>query len=79
MDRARETRKTWSAIGELLFWVILYFWAVWFFNLMLPAVPEQTPVEVFMQKRLGDSGDSGERREGSIQDQSEMEVPTQAD
>jgi len=64
VDRVLETRKHWEAVGTLAFWVILYFWAVWFFNQMLPEVPEQTPVEVILQQRLGGYRDGGDAPDG---------------
>ena len=57
MESAPEDRSGWETAATILGWVVVYFWAVWLFNAMLPPVPEQTPVEVLMQQRMNTRGD----------------------
>jgi hypothetical protein len=59
MDRIHEGREHWRTAGTLAFWIIVYFWVVWFFNQMLPPVPEQTPLERLLQQQVGDYQEGG--------------------
>lgn len=63
MDRSPETRKRWGAVGTFVFWVVVYFWAVWLFDQLLPPVPEQTPLEVLIQGQVGNRREGGDAPE----------------
>jgi hypothetical protein len=48
VDKVHETKNRWWGAGEVLLWVVFYFWAVWIFNAFLPPKPEQTPFEHYL-------------------------------
>jgi len=54
MDNVHKAEKFWSwtGIGEVVLWIVFYFWAVWIFNAFLPARPDRTPVESYLGKQL---------------------------
>ncbi len=52
MGKAHETEARWTKVGEVVLWVVFYFWAVWIFNAFLPPTPEQTPFEAYLKNRM---------------------------
>jgi hypothetical protein len=52
VHNAQENRKRWKVAGEVVFWVICYFWAVWIINALLPPKPAQSPFETFVSGQL---------------------------
>ena len=52
MDNAHENRRRWQAAGEVVVWVICYFWAVWIISALLPPKPVQTPFDAYMNGQL---------------------------
>jgi len=73
MGDARETESRWRGIGEVLVWVVFYFWAVWIFNALLPPRPEQTPFESYLKNKVweqnyGDAVSDSDQRpdDGSV-------------
>jgi len=52
MDNAHENRRRWQVAGEVVFWVICYFWAVWIISALLPPKPAQTPFDAYMNGQL---------------------------
>ena len=78
VDNARENEKRWRGAGEVVLWVIYFFWAAWVFNALLPPKPEQTPFESYLGRQLGgqlgghkDGGDSAQPWSSEAKDQSE--------
>ena len=57
MDNAHRTEKSWRGAGEVLLWLIYFFWAVWVFNAFLPPKPEKTPFETFLGRQMGGPGE----------------------
>jgi hypothetical protein len=43
----------WSAAGELMVWIIFFFWAVWLFNAFLPPRSESTAFEAYLGQQFG--------------------------
>jgi hypothetical protein len=52
MDNVHKTGKRWQGTGEVVLWVIYFFWAVWLFNAFLPPQPDQTPFETYLGRQL---------------------------
>jgi hypothetical protein len=59
MDNTHEIEKRWHGAGDVVLWVVYFFWALWVFDALLPPKPEQTPFETYLGKQLG--GQSGGR------------------
>ena len=59
MDNVHETESRWWGVGEFVLWVIFYFWAVWTFNAFLPPKPEQTRLEEYLRKQVGQQTEGG--------------------
>jgi hypothetical protein len=59
MGTPHETKSRWMGVGEVLLWVVFYFWAVWIFNALLPPKPEQTPFETYLKNRISEQNDGG--------------------
>lgn len=59
MDNAPEIAKRRCGAGEVVLWVVYFFWAIWLFAALLPPKPEQTPFEAYLGRQLG--GHSGGR------------------
>jgi len=57
MDNIHKAETRWSGAGEVVLWVIFYFWAVWIFNAFLPPKPEQTPFETYLGNQAWDQND----------------------
>jgi hypothetical protein len=56
MDNVHKTEKRWAGAGEVILWMIYFFWAVWVFNAFLPPKPEQTPFETYLGKQMRGPG-----------------------
>jgi hypothetical protein len=67
MGNDHEAESRWWGVGEFVVWVVLYFWAVWTFNALLPPTPEQTPFETYLGKQVGQQTEGGARAEGDEQ------------
>jgi len=52
MGNVCKTESRWPGAGEVVLWVVFYFWSVWIFNAFLPPKPDQTPFEAYMGKEL---------------------------
>jgi hypothetical protein len=52
MDSDHKIEKRWRGAGEVILWVVYFFWAVWVFNAFLPPKPEQTPFETYLGKQM---------------------------
>ena len=52
MGKAHETESRWTRVGEVVLWVIFYFWGLWIFNAFLPPKPEQTPFETYLKNQM---------------------------
>ncbi len=61
MGNVHETEKRWSRAGEVVLWVVFYFWAVWIFNAFLPPKPDQTPFEVYLKNQIQEQNDDRAR------------------
>jgi len=59
MGNARQTESRWTGVGEVVLWVVFYFWAVWIFNALLPPKPEQTPFEAYLKNRISEQNYGG--------------------
>ncbi|HTY86063.1 MAG TPA: hypothetical protein VMB80_01250 [Candidatus Acidoferrum sp.] len=73
MEIVRKTESRWSVAGEVILWVIFYFWAVWIFNAFLPPKPDQTPFEAYVGKQLwqpADGSAAAQARTPEAQEQS---------
>jgi hypothetical protein len=69
MANAHETKSRWTGVGEVVLWLIFYFWAVWIFNAFLPPKPEQTPFEAYLKNQAWEqNGASSERDQRSDED-----------
>ncbi len=68
MGNAHETKSRWTGVGEVVLWLVFYFWAVWIFNAFLPPTPEQTPFETYLKNRMWEQNYGGDQRleEGSL-------------
>jgi hypothetical protein len=68
MADAHETESRWTGVGEVILWVVFYFWAVWIFNAFLPPKPEQTPFETYLKNTISEQnyGDDQRPDEGSV-------------
>jgi hypothetical protein len=52
MGYIHETESRWWGVGQVVLWVVFYFWAVWILNAFLPPKPEQTPFETYLGKQV---------------------------
>lgn len=59
MGNFHETQRRWSGAGEVVLWVVFYFWAVWIFNAFLPPKPQQTPFEAYLKNQIQEQNDGG--------------------
>ena len=59
MGEVHEIKSRWWEAGEVVLWVVFYFWAVWIFNAFLPPKPEQTPFETYLGNQLRQQTDGG--------------------
>jgi hypothetical protein len=71
MGNLHETENRWTRVGEVVLWVVFYFWAVWIFNAFLPPKPEQTPFESYLKKSISGQNYGGDQQpdEGSVDPQ----------
>jgi hypothetical protein len=53
MDNAHKVANRWRGAGDVVMWVIYFFWALWVFDALLPPKPEQTPFESYFGRQLG--------------------------
>jgi hypothetical protein len=49
VDNNPEIKERWHVAGNVILWVVFYFWAVWVFDALLPARSEQTPFETYLE------------------------------
>ena len=56
MSNRDDADSRWSAAGELLLWVLFFFWAVWIFNAFLPPKSDQTVFETYLGQQFGAPG-----------------------
>lgn len=59
VDNRDNIDSRWSAFGELLVWVVFFFWAVWLFNAFLPPKSDQTEFETYLSRMMGQSSSGG--------------------
>ena len=59
MDSGDDIDRRWSAAGELMVWIIFFFWAVWLFNAFLPPKSESTAFEAYFGQQLGPPNGGG--------------------
>jgi len=79
MQIVRKTASRWSVAGEVVLWVIFYFWAVWIFNAFLPAKPDQTPFEAYMGKQLWAQSDGSATAQSRTPEARELSAQMAAD
>jgi hypothetical protein len=48
----------WSSFGELLVWIVFFFWTVWLFNAFVPSKSDQTSFDSYISQ-LGGSPKQG--------------------
>ena len=66
MGKPNETERRWTQVGEVVLWVVFYFWAVWIFNAFLPPKPEQTPFEAYLKDKTWEQNYGGASSERDL-------------
>ena len=67
MGKPNETERRWTQVGEVVLWVVFYFWAVWIFNAFLPPKPEQTPFEAYLKDKTWEQNYGGASSERDLE------------
>jgi hypothetical protein len=66
MGNLHETESRWTRVGEVVLWIVFYFWAVWIFNAFLPPKPEQTPFETYLKNTISEQNYGGASSERDL-------------
>ncbi len=76
MGNPHQNERRWTGLGEVVLWVVFYFWAVWLFNAFLPPKPEQTPFEAYLKNQIREQNDRGARSQSDqLPDESSFDQP----